>query len=65
MISLEAEVTVLSQELLALRAKSIVRSDSDVVLIAKCHKVEKERDEIRTLYSELEKQLDSGDNSWR
>ena len=59
MISLRAEVAVLSQEMLALRAKSAVRSDSDVVLVAECQQVEKERDDIRDLYSELEKQLDS------
>ena len=35
---LRTEMAVLSQELIALRAESAVRSDSDVGLIAKCQK---------------------------
>ena len=58
-ISLRAEMAVLSQELLALRANSAVLSDSDVVLVTKCQMAEKERDELRTLLAESEKQLDS------
>ena len=54
-----AEMAVLTQELIALQARSAVRSDSDVVLIAKCQKVEKERDDIRTMYKDVEKQLGS------
>ena len=46
-VPLRAEVAMLKQDLIDLRTKSAVRSDSDVVFIAKCQKVEKERDDIR------------------
>ena len=55
--SLRTDMAVLSQELLALRANSAVRPNADVIFVTKCHKAAKERDEVRTLLAESEKQL--------
>ena len=52
-------MAVLSQEQLALRATSAVRSDSDAVLVTKCQKAEKEREELRASLKTTESQLDS------
>ena len=56
---LRMEMAILSQGVKALRATSAVRSDSDVVLVAKCQKFEKKREEMRMSHRELEKQLGS------
>ena len=62
MVPLRAAVAMLKQDLLDLRTKSAVRSDSDVVLITKCHKcqkAEKERDDARDMHKDLDRQLES------
>ena len=59
--SMRTELTAVSSELGLLRAKSTGRSEPDTKLLVRCQSaVEKERDDLRNLLVESEKQLATG-----
>ena len=59
--SMRTELTAVSSELGLLRAKSTGRSEPDTKLLVRCQSaVEKDRDDLRNLLVESEKQLATG-----
>ena len=57
MLSMKTEFSTLFYELGTLRAKTVVSSDYDAILAIKCHSVERERDELRSMFVEVGNQL--------
>ena len=57
MASMKTELTALTAEVGALRARAMVRAETDATLFVECQSVERERDELRSKLVEVEKQL--------
>ena len=57
MTSMKTELTALTAEVGALRARAMVRAETDATLFVECQSVERERDELRSKLVEVEKQL--------